>query len=230
MNNAQYLTKKVPSAWHALIAQEFSLPYWAKLSNTLQQNMAEERMIYPKEDDWFSALKVTSPEKVRVVILGQDPYHGPKQAHGLSFSVPNGVAIPPSLKNIYKEIQRDLGIPIPKSGELSSWAQQGVLLLNAILTVEAQKAGSHRAYGWEEFTDAIIHGLATQYEHIVFMLWGSFAQAKAKLIPKDRHCILQSPHPSPLSAYRGFIGNHHFSEANRYLAQTGRSTIDWQIQ
>jgi uracil-DNA glycosylase len=230
MITAQNLAQAVPASWHALLAEEFGKPYWYALVdflNTLQQT---DKVIYPQQAHWFTALDATTPENVRVVILGQDPYHGPGQAHGLSFSVPAGVTVPPSLGNIYREIKRDLGFPIPLTGNLLQWAKQGVLLLNTVLTVEQRKAGSHRAQGWENFTDAIIQKLAQHYEHIVFMLWGSFAQGKIQFIDQQRHCILHSPHPSPLSAHRGFIGNGHFSAANHYLAQHGRGEIDWQIK
>ena len=164
---------------------------------------------------------------MRVVILGQDPYHEPGQAHGLCFSVNDGVQFPPSLVNIFKEIASDLGVPVPESGNLMRWAQQGVLLLNSTLTVRAHQAGSHQNRGWETFTDAVIHRLATECEHIVFILWGSYAQRKGAFIDRNRHCVLQSPHPSPLSAYRGFFGNKHFSSANAYLVQHGYKPIDW---
>lgn len=230
MMNTNQLINAISPAWQTLLTQEFAKPYWANLATFLDQVQQNNTVVYPEQQLWFTALNITSPEQVRVVILGQDPYHGPGQAHGLSFSVPEGIAIPPSLHNIYKEIQRDLGLPMPRHGNLLQWAQQGVLLLNAVLTVEQKKAGSHQAQGWENFTDAVIQQLASQYEHIVFMLWGSFAQSKAKFIEQNRHCILQSPHPSPLSAYRGFIGNGHFRAANEYLARHGRGTIDWQIK
>ena len=230
MITAQSLAQTVPAAWQPLLAEEFAKPYWHKLANFLAQLQQTDKIIYPQQAHWFAALEATTPENVRVVILGQDPYHGPGQAHGLSFSVPEGVAIPPSLSNIYREIKRDLGLPVPLKGNLLQWAKQGVLLLNAVLTVERKRAGSHRAQGWENFTDAIIQKLASHYAHIVFMLWGSYAQGKIKFIEQDRHCVLQSPHPSPLSAHRGFIGNRHFSAANQYLEQHGRGTIDWQIK
>jgi uracil-DNA glycosylase len=166
-------------------------------------------------------------DKVKVVILGQDPYHGPGQAHGLCFSVADGITLPPSLVNIFKEIRDDLQIPVPKSGNLERWANQGVMLLNATLTVRAQQAGSHQKKGWEQFTDEVIRLLATEKEHLVFMLWGSYAQKKGAVISPDRHLILQSPHPSPLSAHRGFLGNRHFSKANEYLKLHGKCEIRW---
>lgn len=230
MISKKNLIDMIPASWQALMKEELQAPYWDKLAEFLTHAFDTGKMIYPPRDSWFAALEATSPENVRVVILGQDPYHGPGQAHGLSFSVPSGMAIPPSLGNIYKEIARDLSFAMPSHGSLWSWATQGVLLLNTVLTVEQQLAGSHRAQGWEKFTDAIIRQLAKTYPHIVFMLWGKDAQKKAILIQQDQHCILQSVHPSPLSAYRGFIGNGHFSAANRYLSQHHRGEIDWQIQ
>jgi uracil-DNA glycosylase len=176
-----------------------------------------------------NAFNRTPFESVRVVILGQDPYHGPQQAHGLSFSVPDGIPPPPSLGNIFKELARDLGLPPPKSGNLTPWSDRGVLLLNAVLTVEAGKAGSHQGKGWEEFTDAAIHALSTHREGLVFLLWGAYAHAKGNIIDRRRHCVLRAPHPSPLSAHRGFLGCGHFSAANRYLQARGQSAIDWKI-
>ena len=175
----------------------------------------------------FAAFDACPFDNVRVVILGQDPYHEPGQAHGLCFSVNDGVQFPPSLVNIFKEIESDLGRPMPSSGNLMRWAKQGVLLLNATLTVRAHQAGSHQNKGWEAFTDAVIHRLATERNHIVFILWGSYAQRKGSFIDRNRHCVLQSPHPSPLSAYRGFFGNKHFSRANAYLIENGYKPIDW---
>ena len=229
MLTEEILTHSIPLAWRALLGDELSQPYWHTLAQFLSQAQQAGKIIYPEQANWFAALEAMSPEQVRVVILGQDPYHGPNQAHGLSFSVKEGVKIPPSLNNIYKEIRRDLALPIPTTGTLSTWAQQGVLLLNTVLTVEQSMAGSHRGRGWEKFTDALIRQLAERYDHIVFMLWGSFAQDKIQFISADRHCILQSVHPSPLSAHRGFIGNGHFSAANAYLVQHGRDMINWKI-
>ena len=186
-------------------------------------------MIYPPGKQIFSALDQTAFENVKVVILGQDPYHGPGQAHGLCFSVAPGVQKPPSLQNIYKEIERDLGIAPSQNGCLLAWAQQGVLLLNAVLTVEHAQAGSHQGKGWELFTDRIVSLLNEQREHLVFMLWGSYAQKKGAIIDRHRHLVLESPHPSPLSAHRGFFGNKHFSSANRYLTEHGVSPINWQL-
>ncbi|MCC7038659.1 MAG: uracil-DNA glycosylase, partial [Alphaproteobacteria bacterium] len=181
--------------------------------------------IYPAAQNIYAALNTTPFDSVRVVILGQDPYHGPDQAHGLSFSVRDGVKIPPSLRNIYKEI----GGAMPKSGDLTPWAKQGVLLLNATLTVQAEQAGSHQGRGWEQFTDAIIRALNDRGEHIVFMLWGSYAQKKGAFIDRKKHLVLEAPHPSPLSAHRGFLGCGHFVKANEYLKQQGRKAIDWSI-
>ena len=186
-------------------------------------------MIYPPGKQIFSALDQTAFENVKVVILGQDPYHGPGQAHGLCFSVAPGVQKPPSLQNIYKEIERDLGIAPSQNGCLLAWAQQGVLLLNAVLTVEHAQAGSHQGKGWELFTDRIVSLLNEQREHLVFMLWGSYAQKKGAIIDRHLHLVLESPHPSPLSAHRGFFGNKHFSSANRYLTEHGVSPINWQL-
>lgn len=177
----------------------------------------------------FAAFDAVPFEAVRVVILGQDPYHGPGQAHGLSFSVPPGVPVPPSLLNVYKEIQRDLGLPIPRHGCLASWAAQGVLLLNAVLSVEAGQAGSHAKRGWEGFTDAAIDALSREREGLVFMLWGSYAQKKGERIDRDRHCVMRAPHPSPLSAHRGFLGCGHFGKANRWLQGKGEAPIDWRV-
>ncbi|XZG71923.1 uracil-DNA glycosylase [Chitinibacteraceae bacterium HSL-7] len=184
--------------------------------------------VFPPAGQRFAALEAVAPDEVRVVILGQDPYHGAGQAHGLSFSVPAGVAQPPSLRNIWKEIARDLGISPPQHGSLTGWARQGVLLLNSVLTVRADCAGSHAALGWERVTDRLIRRIADEQQHVVFMLWGAYARKKAALIDPACHCVLESAHPSPLSAHRGFIGNGHFSAANRYLESVGRQSIDWE--
>jgi uracil-DNA glycosylase len=183
--------------------------------------------VYPPGLQIFAAFDRTPYDKVKVVILGQDPYHGPGQANGLCFSVNDGVPYPPSLLNIFKEVQSDTGAPIPTSGDLGRWADQGVLLLNATLTVAAHQAGSHQGHGWEQFTDAVIRTLAEQREHLVFILWGSYAIKKGAYINRMRHLVLTSPHPSPLSAHRGFFGNHHFSQANAYLIQHGLTPITW---
>jgi uracil-DNA glycosylase len=195
----------------------------------LRAEKAKGRVIHPPGPQIFNAFNRTPFEAVRVVILGQDPYHGPGQAHGLSFSVPDGVPPPPSLQNIFKEIERDLGLPRPASGNLTPWSDRGVLLLNAVLTVETGKAGSHQGKGWEAFTDTAIAALSGQREGLVFMLWGAYAQAKGGIIDRNRHCVLRAPHPSPLSAHRGFLGCGHFSAANRYLQGRGQPPMDWRI-
>lgn len=217
---------RIEDSWRGRLQEEFDKPYFAQLTQFVRGEYATGT-VYPPGREMFAAFDACPFEQVRVVILGQDPYHEPGQAHGLCFSVNDGVQFPPSLVNIFKEIESDLGKPIPSSGNLMRWAQQGVLLLNATLTVRAHQAGSHQNKGWETFTDAVIRRLATEREHIVFILWGSYAQRKGAFIDRNRHCVLQSPHPSPLSAYRGFFGNKHFSRANEYLAQHGYKPIDW---
>ncbi len=219
----------LPSSWQAWLQTETTQPYFKQLQHFLAAELAAGKQIFPAVEHWFAALSRVDPQAVRVVILGQDPYHGPGQAHGLSFSVPPGVRPPPSLMNIFKEIERDLAIAMPSHGCLDAWAGQGVLLLNSVLTVEADSAGSHRKRGWERFTDALISKLAQERQGIVFMLWGAYAEAKAGLIDADRHLILRSAHPSPLSAYRGFLGNQHFSKANQYLSSRHSQTINWQL-
>jgi len=208
---------------------EFEKPYMLNLRAFLAAEKFAGRVIYPPGDDMFNALNATNFEQVKVVILGQDPYHGPNQAHGLCFSVRTGVAVPPSLVNIYKEINQDLGLPIPNHGNLQRWADQGVLLLNATLSVEAGKAGSHQNRGWEQFTDAIIEALNSKLHNLVFLLWGSYAQKKGAFINSENHLVLKAPHPSPLSAHRGFLGCKHFSMANQYLIAHGKTPIEWQI-
>ncbi|MGB0132221.1 uracil-DNA glycosylase [Dokdonella sp.] len=214
-------------SWKQRVGAALEDPRMQALASFLRAEKAAGKTIYPRGSQIFAALDSTPFEAVKVVILGQDPYHGPGQAHGLSFSVPEGVAVPPSLQNMYKEIARDLSLPRPQGGCLSSWAEQGVLLLNAVLTVEHGKAGSHQGKGWEEFTDACIGALAEEREGVVFLLWGSYAQAKGRLIDSRRHLVLKAPHPSPLSAHRGFFGCGHFSLANRYLKQNGQTAIEW---
>lgn len=199
------------------------------LGEFLRAQKTAGKVIYPPGARIFAALDSTPFDRVKVVILGQDPYHGPGQAHGLCFSVPHGIPVPPSLANIYREIERDLGIAPPRHGCLDAWAGQGVLLLNAVLTVERGQAGSHQNKGWEYFTDACIEALGREREHLVFLLWGSYAQAKGRLIDAKRHRILKAPHPSPLSAHRGFLGCGHFSSTNQYLEETGQTPIDWQL-
>jgi uracil-DNA glycosylase len=220
---------KIEASWKAALASEFNKPYFQSLAQQLRQRKAEGKTIYPPGSLIFNAFNSTPFEQVKVVILGQDPYHNPGQAMGLSFSVPKGVRVPPSLRNIYKELATDQGISHPEHGDLSYWAEQGVFLLNAMLTVEKNKPASHQKIGWQFFTDAAIQALSRQREHIVFMLWGAFAQRKSVLIDDACHLILKSPHPSPFSADRGFFGCRHFSQANAYLASHGRAPIDWQI-
>ncbi|NLY57098.1 MAG: uracil-DNA glycosylase [Gammaproteobacteria bacterium] len=215
--------------WKQALGDEFEQPYMQQLREFLLAEKAAGKQIYPPGSLIFNALNSTPLGRVKVVIIGQDPYHGPGQAHGLSFSVPPGVRPPPSLQNIFKEIQRDLGQPIPAHGSLQSWADQGVLLLNAVLTVTQGQAGAHANRGWERFTSRIIELLNQQCEHLVFMLWGSYAQKKGAQIDVSRHCVLKSVHPSPLSAHRGFIGCGHFSAANAYLQENGRHPIDWRV-
>lgn len=216
-------------SWLAHLKNEFDQPYMQTLSAFLREQKAQGKVIYPAGNNIFAALNTTRLDHVNVVILGQDPYHGLNQAHGLSFSVPKGVAIPPSLKNIYKEINNDLGLPIPSHGYLLPWAEQGVLLLNSVLTVQHSQAASHQGKGWETFTDKVISVLNEQRENIVFLLWGSYAQKKGAVIDRNKHCVLQAPHPSPLSAHRGFLGCKHFSQANNYLNEHKGMTINWQI-
>ena len=217
---------RIEDSWKARLQDEFDKPYFAALTQFVRNEYAAGS-VYPPGREMFAAFDACPFDDVRVVILGQDPYHEPGQAHGLCFSVNDGVQFPPSLVNIFKEIESDLGRPMPSSGNLMRWAKQGVLLLNATLTVRAHQAGSHQNKGWEAFTDAVIHRLATERNHIVFILWGSYAQRKGSFIDRNRHCVLQSPHPSPLSAYRGFFGNKHFSRANAYLIANGYKPIDW---
>ena len=199
------------------------------LSAFLRGEKAAGKRIYPPGREMFAAFAATPFDRVKVVILGQDPYHGPGQAHGLCFSVRPGVPVPPSLQNIFKEIQRDLGLPVPSHGCLRAWADQGVLLLNAVLSVEDGRAGSHAGRGWEGFTDAAIEALGREREGLVFLLWGSYAQKKGAIIDRQRHCVLQAPHPSPLSAHRGFLGCGHFGKANRWLQGRGLAPIDWGL-
>lgn len=217
---------RIESSWAERLQGDFAQPYFQRLAEFVRQEYAAGPC-YPPAGKIFAAFDLCPFDKVKVVILGQDPYHEPGQAEGLCFSVADGVQQPPSLVNIFKEIQADLGIPAPTSGSLRRWAEQGVLLLNATLTVRAHQAGSHQRQGWEEFTDAVIRHLATERTGLVFILWGSYAQRKGAFIDRTRHFVLQSAHPSPLSAYRGFFGNHHFSLANRYLEQQGLAPINW---
>ncbi|MEK5183912.1 uracil-DNA glycosylase [Solibacillus sp. FSL W7-1324] len=222
--------KQLTNRWKDLLAQEVEQPYYKQLVTFLEQQYMEET-VYPKKENIFSALQLTDYNQVKVVILGQDPYHGPNQAHGLSFSVEKGQKLPPSLKNMMKELQQDIGCEIPEHGDLTSWAKQGVLLLNTVLTVQAGKANSHKGQGWERFTDTIIENLAKREQPIVFLLWGKPAQSKRNLIERisNNHIIFQSPHPSPLSAHRGFFGSKPYSKANEALLSLGQQPIDWSL-
>lgn len=217
---------RIEQSWKEQLREEFDKDYFSQLTTFIRQEY-KTTMVYPPGSCMFNAFDHCPFDKVKVVILGQDPYHEPGQAHGLCFSVQDGTPFPPSLVNIFKEIQNDLGKPIPTSGNLLRWADQGVLLLNATLTVRAHQAGSHQNKGWETFTDAVIQKLATQKSHIVYILWGAYAQKKGAIIDTQRNLVLKSAHPSPLSAYRGFFGNKHFSKANDYLIATGQTPIDW---
>ena len=221
----------VDLGWQSSLLDEFVKPYMKDLIDFLCLEIASGKTIYPKESEYFKAFNATPFDKVKVVLLGQDPYHGTGQAHGLCFSVPNGVGCPPSLKNIFKEIQGDLGLsPCDfQHGNLQAWADQGVLMLNSVLTVEAGRAGCHKGRGWEKFTDRVISELNENKEHIVFILWGDYAQKKGAVIDERRHLILRAPHPSPLSAYKGFLGCRHFSTANAYLADHGMTPVDWRL-
>jgi len=220
---------RLEQSWLDHLGEEFDKDYMRSLRAFLKQQKQMGKEIYPPGDLIFNALNTTPFDKVRVMILGQDPYHGPGQAHGLCFSVLPGVATPPSLGNIYKEIQADLGINPPGHGCLLPWAEQGVLLLNAVLTVEKFKAASHQGKGWEQFTDRVVAVLNEKRENLVFLLWGSYAQKKGQIIDRKRHQVLQSTHPSPLSAHRGFLGCRHFSQTNEYLTRTGQQPIDWAL-
>lgn len=220
---------KLDASWKARVGDYLDRPEMRALSEFLRAELRAGKSIYPAPKNIFAALDATPFEQVKVVILGQDPYHGPGQAHGLCFSVPAGVPSPPSLENIFKEIERDLAIPRPDHGCLLAWARQGVLLLNSVLTVERGLAGSHQGKGWEGFTDAVVDHLNRERENLVFLLWGSYAQAKGKLIDTRRHLVLKAPHPSPLSAHRGFIGCGHFSKANAWLREHGLAEIDCRL-
>ena len=215
--------------WLERLSGEFAQPYMAELKRFLLAEREQKKRIFPKAANWFRALDLTPPEEVRVVILGQDPYHGPGQAHGLCFSVPPDVRPPPSLANIYKELESDLGIRAARHGFLEHWAKQGVLLLNSVLTVEMGCAASHRDRGWERFTDAVIQQVNARPEPVVFMLWGSYAQKKGAFVDGSRHLVLRAPHPSPLSAHSGFFGCRHFSKANAFLEAKGLRPVDWAL-
>lgn len=217
---------QIEPSWRAALKAEFDKPYFIQLTKTIRNAYLTET-VFPPPQYIFNAFNLCPFDKVKVVILGQDPYHGPQQAHGLAFSVPDETKTPPSLQNIYKEIKNDLGIDVPKSGNLERWAKQGVLLLNATLTVEQSHPGSHQGLGWETFTDGVIENISDQKEHVVFMLWGNFARSKATLIDHDKHLVLEAPHPSPFSAHSGFFGCRHFSQANAYLEAHHDTPIDW---
>lgn len=218
----------LPDTWKKILQSELNQPYFKKLERDVKAAYKNKKKnVFPEAENIFNALESTDPKKVHVVILGQDPYHGPSQAHGLSFSVPGGVRIPPSLKNIYKELLDDVDKPIPESGNLQYWTDQGVLLLNSTLTVEEGKPGSHQKMGWEKFTDAIISKISDQQDHVVFLLWGKFAAAKRNLIDDEKHLVLETSHPSPLSVNAGFLGSKHFSQTNDYLKANGLPEILW---
>ena len=219
---------KIEESWKKELSQEFEQPYFENIVSFLKKEKADGKIIYPPGSLIFNAFENTHFDDVEVIILGQDPYHNPGEAMGLSFSVPIGIRVPPSLQNIYKEIQNDLGIPIPQHGDLTGWSKQGVFLLNAMLTVEKNKAGSHQKIGWQNFTDAVIKTLSNKKENLVFMLWGNFAKKKKELIDTDKHLVLEAAHPSPLAG-GAFFGCKHFSKANNYLIEKGKKPIDWSI-
>lgn len=217
---------KIAEDWKRLLVPEFEKEYFRNLTDFVKQEYSTTS-IYPRGKNIFRAFDECPFENLKVVIIGQDPYHGPGQANGLCFSVNDGVTFPPSLQNIFKELSDDLGRPVPRSGDLDRWAKQGVLMLNSVLTVRANLAASHQGRGWEQFTDAVVHAIAREKEGVVYLLWGSYAQRKAAFVDRTRNCILESVHPSPLSAYRGFFGCKHFSKANEYLISTGKTPIEW---
>lgn len=218
---------RIEESWKQELAEEFEKPYFSELTTFVRNEYKGTTAIYPPAKLIFNAFDHCPFNNVKVVIIGQDPYHGPGQANGLCFSVNKGIPFPPSLMNIFKEVNNDTGAPVPQDGDLTRWSDQGVLLLNATLTVRATSAGSHQKRGWEEFTDAVIRILSQKRNNIVFILWGSYAQKKGAVIDRSRHLVLSSPHPSPLSAYQGFFGNHHFSKANEYLKSKGEEPIVW---
>ena len=220
---------ELETSWRKRLQEDFDSEYMTKLRNFLREQKTLGKTIYPAADEIFAALNATPFDAVKVVILGQDPYHGPGQAHGLCFSVKPAVPVPPSLRNIYKELAADVNFLPPKHGCLIEWAQQGVLLLNSVLTVEQSLAASHKGIGWEKFTDSVVNQLNEEMGNIVFILWGNYAQKKGEMIDRQRHLVLQSPHPSPLSASRGFYGNHHFTKSNEYLRTYDKTAIDWQL-
>ena len=219
---------RIGKDWGPLLSSEYTQPYFKSLEGFIASEYLKNKC-FPPKDQIFNAFNLCAFKDLKAVLIGQDPYHGMGQANGLAFSVNSGVPIPPSLKNIFKELERDLELPTPKNGDLSNWASQGVLLLNATLTVEQGNAGAHQGRGWEEFTDRAIHELNARRDGLVFLLWGSYAQKKGAFIDRSRHLVLKAPHPSPLSAYRGFFGCQHFSKANEYLRQHGKNPIDWQL-
>jgi len=223
------MSVKLEESWLRPLQKEFDAPYMTTLKTFLAAEREQGKVIYPKGNEWFAALDITPLDKVRVVILGQDPYHGEGQAHGLCFSVKHGVRPPPSLVNIYKEMDADLGLKQPRHGNLQHWAEQGVLLLNSVLTVEANRAASHQGKGWEQFTDAIVKLLNDQPRPLVFILWGSYAQRKGAFINQSKHLVIKSAHPSPLSAHNGFFGSKPFSKANAFLRKHGEGEIDWSL-
>jgi uracil-DNA glycosylase len=223
------INPQIEESWREVLNDEFHQDYFVKLKSFLVEEK-KKRVVFPPGAMIFNAFNNTPFNEVKVVLLGQDPYHGPGQAHGLCFSVPDGIPKPPSLVNIFKEIQTDLGIPIPKGGNLEKWAKQGVLLLNATLTVRAHEAGSHQKRGWEQFTDAAITAISRKQTGVVFLLWGAYAQAKVSIIDQTKHHVLTAPHPSPLSVMRGFYGCKHFSKTNELLRSQGKEEIDWRIE
>lgn len=222
------LYDQLPPDWRNILQDEFQKPYWSELENKIT-NARQTTTVYPPTDQVFTAFEACSFASCKLLLLGQDPYHGPKQAHGLSFSVPEGIKIPPSLRNMYKERQSDLGLPIPTSGNLEAWAKRGVLLLNAFLTVEEKKAGSHSKWGWAQFTDAVIKKLSQRDDPLVFLLWGNFAKKKIKLIDAQKHRVISSAHPSPLSARHGFFGSKPYTKVNDALKELNQEPIDWSL-
>lgn len=216
-------------SWKEKLAEEKKKDYFKNIISKIGADRNSGKILYPSDSEIFNALKFTELKNIKVVILGQDPYHGPNQAHGLAFSVKKGVKKPPSLNNIFKELNSDLNIPIPLNGSLESWAKEGVLLLNSVLSVEASNAGSHANYGWQEFTDKIIEIINDNLKNVVFLLWGSYAQKKASIVDPKKHHILKAPHPSPLSAHRGFLGCKHFSKTNQFLKSVGKSEVNWGV-
>ena len=224
------MNKKIISSWKPILEKEFSKAYFKEIEAFVEKQKAQGKTVYPNNENVFAAFNFSNFEEVKVVILGQDPYHGARQAHGLSFSVPKGEKIPPSLRNIYKELHTDVDFDIPLHGNLEAWAEQGVLLLNAVLTVNASEAASHKKAGWGKFTDHIIKTLSEEKENLVFLLWGAFAIKKSSLIDETKHCILTAVHPSPLSAHRGFFGCRHFSKTNAFLQEKGIGEIDWELE